>query len=90
MTIVEAVMALRGVVYCDTVLSEGLAGPGISSPSSEEALSDTFVDLARHPERVVEASRAASSARRQFTPEHHAAAVLDCYAELIDRIDSRS
>jgi glycosyltransferase involved in cell wall biosynthesis len=89
MTIVEAVMALRGVVYCDTALSEGLAGPGISSPASEEALCDTFVDLARHPERVVEASRAAESARRQFTPEHHAASVLASYAGLVEGARSR-
>lgn len=82
MTIVEAVTALRGVVYCDTALSEGLAGPGISSPSSEEALADTFVDLARHPHRAVEASRAAATERRRFTPGHHAAAVLGCYADL--------
>ncbi len=82
MTVVEAVTALRGVVYCDTALSEGLAGPGIASPASAEALADTFVDLARHPERAVAASQAAATERHRFTPERHASAVLACYAEL--------
>lgn len=84
MTVVEAVMALRGVIYCDPVLSEGLAGPGIASPASEEALRDVLVDIARHPERVVEASAAAQSARRVFAPEEHACVVLGHYRDLIN------
>jgi glycosyltransferase involved in cell wall biosynthesis len=84
MTVVEAVMALRGVIYCDPVLSEGLAGPGIASPASEEALRDVFVDVARHPERVVDASLAAQSARKVFAPAEHAAVVLGHYRDLIN------
>ncbi len=84
MTVVEAVMALRGVVYCDPVLSEGLAGPGIASPASEEALRDVFVDIARHPERAIEASQAAETARSVFAPEEHAAVVLGHYRDLIN------
>ncbi|HEY9293913.1 MAG TPA: glycosyltransferase [Microlunatus sp.] len=83
MTVVEAVMAMRGVVYCDPALTEGLAGPGISSPASDDALSDTFVDLVRHPELVVKASEAAAEERTQFSPECHAATLLSSYQKLI-------
>ncbi|WP_168207445.1 glycosyltransferase [Microlunatus elymi] len=83
MTIVEAVMAMRGVVYCDPALTEGLAGPGISSPASDDALSDTFVDLVRHPEQVIKASQAAAEEREQFSPGCHAATLLKLYRGLI-------
>ena len=83
MTVVEAVMAMRGVVYCDPALTEGLIGPGISSPASDDALSDTFVDLVRHPEQVIKTSEAAAEERRQFSPEYHARTLLDLYRKLI-------
>lgn len=87
MTVVEAVMAMRGVLYCDPALSEGLDGPGIASPASEEALSDVFVDLVRHPDRVIEASQAAESARQVFSPGRHADSVLELYRSAISRVN---
>jgi glycosyltransferase involved in cell wall biosynthesis len=87
MTVVEAVMALRGVLYCDPALQEGLDGPGILAPAEETALGDTLVQLASDPRPVVVASQAAVAARAAFTPQHHAAELIMHYRRLIDRGD---
>jgi len=83
MTIVEAVMALRGVIYCDPALREGLDGPGILAPHDEAGLADTMVELAYDPQRVMAASQAATGVRDSFRPEHHAAELIMHYRKLI-------
>ncbi|GGL62089.1 hypothetical protein GCM10011575_20760 [Microlunatus endophyticus] len=83
MTVVEAVMALRGVLYCDPALQEGLDGPGILAPSDEAGLAATLVGLAADPAPVIAASRAAATVRQAFSPEHHAAELITAYRKLI-------
>lgn len=86
MTIVEAVTAGRGVLYCDPALSEGLAGPGLRVPPDEAAISAALVELAEHPDQVVAASRATEEARAGFAPETHARRMLDLYEDAARRV----
>ncbi|WP_129786594.1 glycosyltransferase family 4 protein [Promicromonospora panici] len=86
MTIVEAVTAGRGVLYCDPALREGLAGPGIQVPVDEAEISAALVDLVEHPGRVVAASRATEQARAEFAPQTHARRMLGLYDAAIGRI----
>lgn len=89
MTVVEAVMALRGVVYCDPALQEGLAGPGILAPPDAAGLADALVELAGDSDRTIAASRAAVRVRHTFGPEHHAAELIKHYQRLIRTIGGR-
>lgn len=86
MTIVEAVAAGRGVLYCDPALSEGLAGPGIQVPASEAGISAALVDLVERPDRVLAASRATEQARAEFAPETHTRRMTDLYDDAIRRV----
>ncbi|OYN92016.1 hypothetical protein CGZ91_00335 [Parenemella sanctibonifatiensis] len=74
MTVAESIRALRPVLYRDPALVEGLAGTdgaGIPAFGDQQAYAAALIDLARHPERVVAASRAALVAREEFsTPTH--------------------
>lgn len=85
MTVVEAVAAGRGVLYCDPALGEGLAGPGIRVPRDEDGIAAALVDLAGDPEPVLAASRATGQARAEFAPETHARKMSDLYDEAIGR-----
>ncbi|MFI6426508.1 glycosyltransferase [Promicromonospora sp. NPDC050880] len=85
MTIVEAVTAGRGVLYCDPALSEGLAGPGIQVPVDEEGMSAALVDLAGRPDLVVAASGATERARAEFAPATHARRMLELYTDVTVR-----
>lgn len=80
MTIVEAVTAGRGVVYCDPALAEGLSGPGVPVPHDEDGMAAALADVVDHPERIVAASRATERARDEFAPRTHARRMLECYA----------
>jgi glycosyltransferase involved in cell wall biosynthesis len=86
MTIVEAVAAGRGILYCDPALSEGLAGPGIQVPAAEAEISAALVDLVERPDRVVAASRATEQARTEFAPRTHARRMLGLYDDAIRRV----
>lgn len=88
MTIVEAVTAGRGVLYCDPALSEGLAGPGIQVPAGEAEMSAALVDLVGHPGRVVAASRATGGARAEFAPATHARRMLGLYDDATRRVEA--
>lgn len=85
MTIVEAVTAGRGVLYCDPALGEGLSGPGIRVPAAEAELAAALVDLVEHPDRVLAASRATERARAEFAPQTHARRMLDLYDDALRR-----
>lgn len=87
MTVVEAVTALRGVLYCDPALREGLAGPGILAPEDEQGLAARLVDLASDPAPVIDASQAAARVRDRFGPEQHAAELITHYQRLIGATD---
>ncbi|WP_454859777.1 glycosyltransferase family 4 protein [Promicromonospora soli] len=86
MTVVEAVTAGRGVLYCDPALSEGLAGPGIQVPPDEAELSAALVDLVEHPGRALAASRATEQARAEFTPQTHARRMFELYDAATGRV----
>lgn len=80
MTVAESVMALRGVIWCDPVLTEGLTEAGIPAFGDDEnALVDRLTELARDPAPVVAASRAAVSARSAFGAECFTRTVLSVY-----------
>lgn len=83
MTVVEAVMALRGVIYCDPALREGLDGPGILAPQDENGLAAKLIELAEDPEPVVAASHTAVEVRAGFSPEQHAEKLITHYRQLI-------
>ncbi|MBO0811277.1 MAG: glycosyltransferase family 4 protein [Microlunatus sp.] len=83
MTVVEAVRALRGVLYCDPALREGLEGPGILAPPDDAGLAAKLVELATDPAPVLAASQAAVEARIGFGPEHHAAELIKHYRRLL-------
>lgn len=80
MTVVESIMALRGVIYCDPALTEGLQGPGIPvSGDDEHAMADTLVELLHDPARVVAASAAAVDAREEFAPATFVRRIQETY-----------
>ena len=86
MTIVEAVTAARGILYCDPALSEGLTGPGIQVPAAETEISAALVELVEQPGRVVAASRATEQARAEFAPRTHARRMLGLYDDAVRRV----
>ncbi|GAB3624529.1 glycosyltransferase [Mariniluteicoccus endophyticus] len=80
MTVVESVMALRGVVHRDPALTEGLdGGAGIPAFGGVDELAATLVRLADDRAEVVSASRACLAARRTFLGEAYVERVLSCY-----------
>lgn len=68
MMVVESVSALRGVIYTDPRLREGLdAGAGLPAFGDESVLTDVLVALAQDRRPVVEASQAAVRSREEFS-----------------------
>lgn len=90
MTIVEAVTAGRGVLYCDPALSEGLSGPGIRVPVAEAELAAALVELVEDPGRVLDASRATERARTEFAPQTHARRMFHLYDDTVRRAGNRA
>lgn len=88
MTIVEAVTALRGVIYCDPRLVEGLSGPGIQASGTVAGLSETLIDLVRHPDRVAAASHAALASRTEFSPTTQVRQTMHSYRQALTRARS--
>ena len=86
MTIVEAVAAGRGILYCDPALSEGLSGPGIRVPVDEEGMGAALVDLVERPDQVLAASRATEQARAEFAPQTHARRMFELYDGAVQRL----
>lgn len=70
MSIVEAVLAGRGVVHCDPRLTEGTAdGAGLLADGPDEAaLTERLIRLADAPDQVAAACRAARANRVIFEP----------------------
>lgn len=87
MVVVESISALRGVIYCDPALTEGLVGPGIEAfggeDSGEAALARVLVELAHDPSRVIAASQAAIAAREEFSIETYTRRTLALYDEVV-------
>jgi glycosyltransferase involved in cell wall biosynthesis len=80
MTVVESIMALRGVIYCDPALTEGLRGAGVPAlGSGEELLTDALVAAADDPGAVVAASQAAVAVRQEFEPATFSRRALASY-----------
>lgn len=81
-TVVEAFSESRSVMYVDPALTEGLAAGGILTPSPEvDGMAETIVQLARSPERVVEASVRAHEAGAVFSPANHLELLASAYSE---------
>lgn len=80
MTVAESLMLLRGVIWCDPALTEGLTQAGIPAFGDDEnVLAGLLSELARDPTPVLAASRAAVHARSIFSAEHFTQTVLDVY-----------
>lgn len=89
MSIAEAILAGRGVLYCDPRLTEGTTGDrdhptaGILTDGPDEtSLTNRMVELAEHPELVSAACRAARSARVTFEPETFRTKINKLYRSL--------
>lgn len=89
MTVVEAVSSLRGVLYCDPALTEGLTSAGILSGPGEGPLADTLVRLVEHPGEAVAASAGAEQDRLEFAPSTFTDRALTSYALARDRLRGR-
>lgn len=95
MTIVEAVLAGRGVLYCDPALTEGLIlddapGPGLLTANPSAAgIAALLIKLALHPDDqthpVIIASRATVRAREQFLPATFIAAAERTYRLAVEQ-----
>lgn len=88
MTVVEAITALRGVIYCDPELTEGLQGPGIAAFGDERVLADVIVRLTQRPGEVIGASHAAVEARAEFGVDTFLSRTAGCYAAAAQRVAS--
>ncbi len=82
MVVVESIMALRPVLYCDPELQEGLDQAGILAEShTVEGLAAAIKHLVLHPEAVIEKSRACLEAREVFGTAGFLKSVEECYAK---------
>lgn len=89
MVVVESISALRGVIFCDPVLTEGLRGPGIAAfGDTEKELARVLVELVADPSPVVAASQAALTARQEFSEEAFADRSLNAYRDVMGRAAS--
>lgn len=78
MTVAESIMALRGVVWCDPALTEGLSQAGIPA-FGPGGLTRALIGLALDPSPVLAASAAAVDARGLFSPDSFTESALDVY-----------
>ena len=80
MTVVESLMALRGVIYCDPALTDDLQGAGVPALGSDErVLTDVLVAMTRDAGALVAASQGAVAARAEFDPATFSRRVLHSY-----------
>ncbi|TDT33922.1 glycosyltransferase [Naumannella halotolerans] len=80
MTVAESITALRGVIWCDPALTEGLADAGIAAfGESTDVLAGRLVELATDPTPVIAASSAAISARDVFSADTFLRSVTRAY-----------
>jgi glycosyltransferase involved in cell wall biosynthesis len=87
MTVAESIVALRGVIYVDARLREGLDEAGILiEDRSVEGMAVALVDLALDARPVITASLNASAVRHGFAAETHAASLETIYTTTIPRV----
>jgi glycosyltransferase involved in cell wall biosynthesis len=86
MSIVETVLAGRGVLYCDPRLTEGTTAAGdhpapgiLTDGPGEAALTERLIQLAESPDRVAAACRGAVAARAIFQPESFLTKINEAY-----------
>lgn len=80
--VVEAFNEARSVLYVDSALQEGLSEAGIlCEPADAQGMSQTLIDLVRHPDRVISGSRRALIAAEQFSPAAHVRALERIYSD---------
>lgn len=80
MTVAESITALRGVIWSDPALTEGLTEAGIPAfGHDEDVLTQRLVELAEDPAPVIAASAAAVEARRLFDPATFRRAIFAVY-----------
>lgn len=83
MTVAESIVALRGVIYVDGRLREGLDQAGILiEDRSVEGMAVALVDLALDPTPVTDASRKAAAVRNAFAAQTHAEALEEIYGSV--------
>jgi glycosyltransferase involved in cell wall biosynthesis len=86
MSIVEAVLAGRGVLYCDPRLTEGTTAAGnqpapgiLTDGPGEAAWAERLILLAEAPDRVTAACRGAVAVRAIFQPESFLTKINEAY-----------
>ncbi|MEX3510955.1 glycosyltransferase family 4 protein, partial [Kocuria carniphila] len=80
MTVAESIMALRGVIWSDPKLTEGLSEAGIAAFGADTTrLADRLTALAGDPSPVLAASESARGARTTFGTERFVNDILGVY-----------
>jgi glycosyltransferase involved in cell wall biosynthesis len=80
MIIAEAVNRLRGVLYCDPKLQEGLRYAGFLAASPDaRGLADAIVELAKSPQILVDLSRGAARDADTFSPTTYVERTIFAY-----------
>lgn len=83
MTVAESITALRGVIWCDPALTEGLDRAGIPAFGCN-GLTRCLIDLAVDPAPVIAASADAVEARELFGTDHFVQTTMDVYQRATD------
>jgi glycosyltransferase involved in cell wall biosynthesis len=84
MTIAESVSRLRGVLYCDPKLSEGLKSAGHLAASPDAAgLAEALVTLVSEPSSLVALSEGARADAKEFSGRTFVTRILGVYARAV-------
>lgn len=82
MTVAESIMAMRGVLWTDRNLTEGLTQAGIPAFGADDALAHRLIELAYAPAPVIAASEAAGEVRSMFS----AGSFIETISTVYDRV----
>lgn len=80
MTIAEAVTRHRGVIYCDSTLSEGLANAGFLTETTDAAgFADALVHLVENPGELLRLAEGAEKDAAEFSGARYVQRILPVY-----------
>lgn len=80
MTVAEAVSRLRGVIYCDANLSEGLTSAGYLTASADaKGFADAIVELVEDPAELQRLSQGAAKEAAEFSGDAYVRRIRSVY-----------
>lgn len=83
MTVVEAVSRRRGVIYCDSNLTEGLTRAGYLTPTTDSrGFADAIVALVNNPAELVRLSEGAAVEQHEFSGERYVQRIEGVYSAI--------